>query len=159
MTVPAGQDSGSWPHLTWRGGLALAAAVIAVQALVLYLQGHPPICTCGYVKLWQGVVQSSENSQHISDWYTPSHIIHGFLFYALTYWLFPRRSVWFRLIFAMLIEGGWEILENSPFIIDRYRAAPFRSTITAIPSSIPCPTRWPWCWALCWRGRFLYGRR
>ena len=108
--------------LTWKTGLVVAAVIIAVQALALHIEGHPAICTCGYVKLWHGVVVSSENSQHISDWYTPSHIIHGFLFYALAHWLFPKRSVWFRLAFALLIEGGWEVLENSPFIIDRYRA-------------------------------------
>jgi hypothetical protein len=107
--------------LTWKTGLVVAAVIIAVQALALHIEGHPAICTCGYVKLWHGVVVSSENSQHISDWYTPSHIIHGFLFYALSRWLFPKRSIWFRLAFVLLIEGGWEILENSPFIINRYR--------------------------------------
>lgn len=108
-------------NLAWQIGLVVAAVIIGMQALALHIEGHPAICTCGYVKLWQGVVLSSENSQHISDWYTPSHIIHGFLFYALARWLFPKRSIWFRLAFALLIEGGWEILENSPFIINRYR--------------------------------------
>jgi len=101
--------------------LLVAAGIILLAAAYLLWIGREPICKCGYVKLWHGEVVSSENSQHISDWYTPSHVIHGFLFFGAL-WLVARRlSLGWRLAIATLIEAAWEIVENSDAVIERYR--------------------------------------
>lgn len=99
----------------------IALALVAVQAFALFLFGQPPICTCGYVKLWEGVVLSPGNSQHLTDWYTFSHIIHGFLFYLILWYFFPRTPVAWRLAAAVGIEAAWEIIENTPLVIQHYR--------------------------------------
>ncbi|MBB1249660.1 DUF2585 domain-containing protein [Rhizobium sp. G21] len=104
-------------------GLGLIALIILVQVIVERLMGRVWLCECGVVKLWEGEVHSSGNSQQISDWYTPSHIIHGFLFYGLGFLVLRRAPLSLRLGLAGLIEAGWELLENSPVIIERYRSA------------------------------------
>jgi hypothetical protein len=114
MSAAGGRLTGR--HVLLAGGVALTAA------LILLAMGRVPICTCGYVKLWHGVTYSAENSQHVTDWYTFSHVLHGFAFYALL-WLAGRRlPIGWRLIAAVAIESGWEVLENTDFIINRYRS-------------------------------------
>lgn len=103
----------------------LSLLILILFAAILFLMGQPLICECGFVKWWHGpTVLTSENSQHISDWYTFSHIIHGFLFYGIA-WLLGRKRGWpvgFMFLLALLAETSWELFENTDFIINRYRS-------------------------------------
>ena len=101
---------------------AVTAGLVVAAALVLLAMGRVPICTCGQVLPWYGNTMGPGNSQHLTDWYTPSHVIHGFIFYWLLRLAAPRLSFGWRLAIATAIEAAWEIVENSPMIIDRYRA-------------------------------------
>ena len=85
--------------------------------------GRPPICTCGSVALWEPSATSARTSQMLADWYSPSHIVHGLLFYALL-WLAARSwPVERRFLAALGAEAAWEVMENTPMVIDRYREA------------------------------------
>lgn len=101
--------------------LLLLAAVLAVMVAIMLAMGRPPICTCGTVDLWGEV--GPKQSQMLADWYSASHIVHGFLFYALLRWLWPRSAAEHRFLAALVIETVWEIVENTPMVIDRYREA------------------------------------
>jgi hypothetical protein len=101
---------------------ALAATLLFVAAaLILWAMGRPPICTCGTIALWGPV--GPAQSQMLADWYSPSHVIHGLIFYALL-WLAARDwPVERRFLIALAAEAAWEIVENTPMVIDRYREA------------------------------------
>ena len=141
-------------------------AIVVAAAAILLAMGRVPICTCGTVKLWHGVVQSAENSQQLTDWYSLSHFIHGLIMYFVAWllwkkWkLFGGRPARFALPIAVFVEAAWEVTENSPWIIDRYRAVTvsFGYTGDSVLNSmgdIGCmiigflvASRLPWCASL-----------
>jgi hypothetical protein len=102
-----------------------ALLILVAMAIIEHLEGRLGICACGYIKLWHGLVVSSENSQHLFDWYSLTHILHGLGWYLLL-WLVDRKnrlSMFTKLLLAFGLEAGWEVLENSDMVINRYRAA------------------------------------
>lgn len=100
----------------------VVAVLLTLHALVLFSMGQPWMYEGGYVKIWYGAAAlTAENSQHLFDWYSPSHIIHGLLFYVALTFLFPRLSIGTRLLMALMIESGWELFENTDMVINRYR--------------------------------------
>ena len=116
------QDGSDVSDQSWTRRSAIAiVGIMGLAALIELAMGRVAWCTCGYIKLWHGVVSSSENSQHLTDWYTFTHIVHGFGFYFLL-WLAARRQHP-RFVVAVFLETAWEVLENTPWIIDRYRIA------------------------------------
>jgi hypothetical protein len=99
-----------------------AILIFLVAALLLLAMGRHPICTCGTVELWVGARDSAKTSQMLLDWYSLSHVVHGFIFYALL-WLVARSApVERRFLVALLVEAAWEVTENTPMVIDHYRA-------------------------------------
>ena len=101
--------------------LFILIGVMAATAALMLAMGRPPICTCGLIELWGEV--GPKQSQMLADWYSPSHVIHGFIFYAALRWIWPKASREIRFSVAVLVEALWELVENSPMIIDRYREA------------------------------------
>ena len=99
-----------------------AVAIVATAAAAELAMGRHPICTCGAVDLWVGARDSPKTSQMLADWYSLSHIVHGLLFYGALWLLARRWPVERRFIAALLVEAAWEVAENTPMVIDRYRA-------------------------------------
>ena len=100
---------------------AAAILMLVVTAAVLLAMGRPPICTCGAISLWVNESNSSQTSQMLADWYSFSHVVHGLLFYAGLSLLFRKWPIERRFLVALAIEAAWEIVENTPMIINRYR--------------------------------------
>jgi Protein of unknown function (DUF2585) len=105
------------------GRTTLIAAAFFATAATLYVMGRVPICTCGTIEFWHANANDSGTSQHLTDIYTFTHVLHGFIFYFVLWLIMPFTSVWTRLVLAVFIECGWEIAENTDFVINRYRAA------------------------------------
>ena len=107
--------------MTVRRATIAAFLIIIAAALAELAMGRHPVCTCGTVDLWVGLRDSPKTSQMLADWYSLSHIVHGLIFYFLLWLLFRRSPVALRFLGALLIEAAWEVIENTPFVIDRYR--------------------------------------
>ena len=101
--------------------LVAALAVIAIAAATLLAMDRPPICTCGEIARWGPL--GPKQSQMLADWYSPSHVVHGLIFYGILWLVARRQPVERRFLVALAVEAAWELIENTPMVIDRYRTA------------------------------------
>jgi hypothetical protein len=148
-----------------RDRTADVAVVIALVALTTTLEigmGRSLTYHNGPVKLWVGDVNSDQNSQQLADPYSFTHVIHGALFYGLTYVVMGPASIGTRAIVALAIESAWEVYENTDTVINRYRAATialgyYGDSVTNSVADILCcligfvlTRRFAWWWTVSW---------
>jgi len=95
--------------------------MVVLAAATELAMGRHPMCTCGTIELWVGSRDSPKTSQMLADWYSLSHVVHGLIFYAFLWLLLRRWPVASRFLIALFVEVSWEVIENTPFVIDRYR--------------------------------------
>lgn len=107
--------------MTVRKAALAALAIVAVAAAIELALGRHLLCACGSLELWVGARDSPKTSQMLADWYSLSHVVHGLLFYAALRLLLPRWSIGQRFLAAVIVEATWEVIENTPVVIDRYR--------------------------------------
>jgi len=100
-----------------------ACVIVVLMAVLLRAQGRLLICACGHVQVWTSDTCSSDNSQHLFDPYSFTHVLHGVLFFWLLTLVFKRMARSRQLLLALLLEAIWEVFENSSFVIERYRTA------------------------------------
>src|SRR5215813_43384 len=138
-------------RLTFASASLISLGIILATAVIHFAAGRSLICRCGYIKLfWWGPKGTAEESQHFLDIYSTSHVLHGIIFYFLL-WLICRGhlSVWARLVIAVLLESGWELFENSSYIINRYQSADvalIRDNLTLNILNLIHPVEWITKW-------------
>jgi len=108
--------------IRFRAAIFIAIGLVTLQAGILSLMGQPLLAAAAPFRLWAGNPLGPDNSQQLTDWYSLSHIVHGLIFYGLSRLIAPRLPFAARLLLAMGVEIGWEIIENSPTVIAAYRA-------------------------------------
>ena len=107
--------------MTIRKAAIAASAIIVVAAATELAMGRQFFCTCGSLDLWVGARDSPKTSQMLLEWYSLSHLVHGLIFYAALWLLFRRWPIGQRFLAAVIVEASWEVIENTPLVIDRYR--------------------------------------
>ncbi len=108
-------DKKNWPWIA-------AVAVVVLMAIVLRLQGRAWFCDCGQLRFWIDDPRSNHTSQHFLDPYSATHFLHGLIFYWIVSGLFSRWNWPWQCLLALSLEAGWEIFENTQFVINRYRS-------------------------------------
>lgn len=99
-----------------------AFAGFFIIGITLWAWGQPLICSCGDIKLWVPSIFDGGNSQHIADWYTLSHILHGVLIALLSRLVFARYGFNAAFLAAIVTGVGWEVIEHTNWVLDAFRA-------------------------------------
>ncbi len=105
------------------GATVTSVAILLTAVSSLLLLDRVWWCQAGDYSPWSWTVLSRHNSQHILDPYSFTHILHGILEFWLIGLVFTKMPIAWRFVLAIFIESSWEVIENTNYVINRYREA------------------------------------